>query len=52
MFTPHIPFIVGGCLVVTSVIFVLVNRHYVDQQRSVLKVYRTYFSIFDVVLFS
>lgn len=30
MFTPHIPFIVGGCLVAISVIFVLINRHHVN----------------------
>ena len=30
IFTPHIPFIVGGFLVVTSVIFLLINRHHID----------------------
>lgn len=30
IFTPHIPFIVGGCLVITSVIFLLINRHHID----------------------
>lgn len=30
MFTSNVPFIVGGCLVLMAVIFVLTNRQYVD----------------------
>jgi MFS transporter, ACDE family, multidrug resistance protein len=30
IFTSNVPFIVGGCLVVTAVIFVIINRQYVD----------------------
>lgn len=30
IFTSNVPFIVGGCLVVTAVIFVLINRQHVD----------------------
>lgn len=29
MFSPHVPFIVGGCFVLSSVIFVLLNRKHV-----------------------
>ena len=28
-FNPHVPFIIGGCFVLVSVIFVLANRHHV-----------------------
>ena len=34
-FSPHVPFIVGGCFVLISVIFVLMNRHHVNHIDSV-----------------
>jgi ACDE family multidrug resistance protein len=34
-FSPHVPFIVGGCFVLISVLFVLLNRHHVSHVDSV-----------------
>jgi MFS family permease len=34
-FSPHVPFIVGGCFVLISVLFVLVNRQHVHHVDSV-----------------
>ena len=34
-FSPHVPFIVGGCFVFISVLFVLLNRHHIHHVDSV-----------------